>query len=185
MYPEDITRGCLACGEGYPKSDQNCQRCQAWLCVTCKSQEHRGFCIRCSFWMITEMRAAVDFTNCPICDIELDQDSTERCLKCHAAKCQECDVDQTFCIRCDTRIDIHQEWDVSEDDNTEIERGAAPGRLARPARLLSTHCNYCCTSPLCVGCENHEKRQVCTRCIKRFMGAKMLQRNAQIVPSVT
>ena len=108
MYPEDIGGGCLACGEDYPKSEQYCQRCRACLCVTCKSREHRGLCIRCSFWLITELRAAVNFTNCHICDIELDQDSLERCLKCHAAKCEECDLDQTFCSRCATRTGIHQ-----------------------------------------------------------------------------
>ena len=125
MYPEDTARGCLACGEDYPRSEQRCQRCQARLCVACSSRENRGLCIRCSFWLRAEKSAAVKLTNCPICDKGLDQDSLERCLKCHAAKCRECDVDQTFCIKCATRGAIHERQNGDEGYNTEEERAAA------------------------------------------------------------
>ena len=118
------------------------------------------------------MRAAVNFTNCHICDIELEQDSLDRCLKCHAAKCEECGLDRTSCSRCATRTRTHEGWDANEGYNTEVERKSASERLAGPSRLLSTHCSYCCTSPLCVACDSREEEQVCTRCINRFMGAQ-------------
>ena len=158
IYPEDIGRGCLACGEDYPKSEKLCQRCRASLCVACNKREHRGLCLRCSFWLITEMRSAVNLTHCPICSLQLYPDSLERCLKCHAAKCEECDLDQTFCIRCATRTEVHEESHVKKEYHTEVE--------------WYTHCSYCCTTPLCVACDTRKKVQLCTRCSNRFMGGK-------------
>ena len=107
-YPEDTAQDCLACGEDFPRSEQRCRRCTAPLCVACESRENLGLCTRCSNWLVAEMNSAATYTNCPICDIELDQFSLERCLKCHAAKCQECDLDQTICIICATRTAIHK-----------------------------------------------------------------------------
>ena len=101
-------------------------------------------------------------------------DSLERCLKCHAAKCEECDLDQTFCIRCATRTEVHEESDVKEDYHTEVEWEAGSERPTGPTRRLSTYCSYCCTTPLCVACDTREKVQLCTRCNNRFMGGKQI-----------
>ena len=55
----------------------------------------------CNNWLTAEMNSAERHTECLICDAWLDEESLDRCLKCHAAKWQHCDVDHTFCIKCD------------------------------------------------------------------------------------
>ena len=55
----------------------------------------------CNNWLTAEMNSAERHTECLICDAWLDEESLDRCLKCHAAKCQHCDIDHTFCIKCD------------------------------------------------------------------------------------
>ena len=100
-YPEDTPQHCLACGEDYPRSDQRCRRCRAFLCVACFRHDNRRLCTRCNNWLTAEMNSAERRTECLICDAELNEESLDRCLKCHAAKCRDCDVDHTFCIKCD------------------------------------------------------------------------------------
>ena len=100
-YPEDTPQHCPTCGEGCPTSDQRCQPCTAFLCVACYRHDNWRLCTRCNNWLTAEMNSAERRTECLICDAELDEESLDRCLKCHAAKCQDCDVDHTFCIKCD------------------------------------------------------------------------------------
>ena len=100
-YPEDIPQHCLACGEDYPRSDQRCLRCKAFLCVVCFRHDTRGLCTRCNNWLTSEINSAERRTECLICYAELDEESLDRCLKCHAAKCRDCDIHYTFCIKCD------------------------------------------------------------------------------------
>ena len=57
-YPEDTPQHCLACGEDYPRSDQRCRRCRAFLCVTCFRHDNRRLCTRCNNWLTAEMNSA-------------------------------------------------------------------------------------------------------------------------------
>ena len=74
---------------------------EPFLCVACFRHDNRRLCTRCNNWLTAEMNSAERRTECLICDAELDEESLYRCLKCHAAKCRDCDVDHTFCIKCD------------------------------------------------------------------------------------
>ena len=114
-YPEDIPQHCQACGKDYPRSDERCLRCEAFLCVVCFRHDTRGLCTRCNNWLTSEINSAERRTECLICYAELDEESLDRCLKCHAAKCRDCDIHYTFCIKCDfMRPDWAQMFIVKE-----------------------------------------------------------------------
>ena len=69
---------------------------ELFSCVACFRHDNRRLCTRCNNWLTAEMNSAERRTECLICDEELDEESLYRCLKCHAAKCRDCDVDHIF-----------------------------------------------------------------------------------------
>ena len=143
-YPEDAEEACPVCGDDYPQSGRQCQRCAKPLCQACESAEDMEMCPKCFSWLIAEMDAGGVYENCPICNNSLEQGTKERCLKCHAAMCGECDSNQTFCIRCASNRPANgRDTEREQDGEEQMEEGESDIAPEEPVDAQYSHCSHC------------------------------------------
>ena len=101
-------------------------------------------CPKCLSWLIAEMDAGGVYENCLICNNSLEQGTKERCLKCHAAMCAECDSNQTFCIRCASNRPANgRDTEREQDGEEQMEEGESDIAPEEPVDAQYSHCSHC------------------------------------------